>query len=303
MNIGLRARGWLALERFASGIRRRDVNVDSLSVPYLEAGTGPVLVLLHGFGADGYHFARVAKHLRGRFRVLCPDLPGFGSASRDRRLRHDIPSQAAHVVRFLDALGIQRAHIGGNSMGGFVAAQIAIDQPDRVSSLWLLNALGCPTALQSEMFATYTREGHLPLLVRSKADFDRLVSMVTAKAVLMPRSLREAYAKRAIADLPLHTDILDELTQHSPPLTAQKAIAELPVCIVWGARDRILSPACVVEQQTVFPNHQIVMMPDVGHLPMIESPAQTARDYLRFFDAKVAGSEGSLSASSKSTNR
>ena len=87
----------MTLERLSSGLKERCVQVGSLEIPYLETGHGPPLILIHGFGGDSYNFARVARHLRRRFRVLIPDLPGFGKATRAAELTYSIDSQADRI--------------------------------------------------------------------------------------------------------------------------------------------------------------------------------------------------------------
>jgi len=293
---------WMAVERLRSGLRQRTVCIAGCKSPYLEGGAGPTLILIHGFGGDSYSFIRVAAHLRRRFRVLIPDLPGFGGATRDPAVRHDMHSQARHLTDFMDALGLKTAHIGGNSMGGFVASQLAIDYPTRVQSLWLLEALGCPAARESEMFREFVTTGRLALIIRTDADYDQLIGMVSAKKLLLPRSVRRMLADRAKQDADLHSAIAEELAEKVPTLTEQHAHTQVPTLLVWGALDRILSPSCIPEQQAVFPNHAVIVMEGIGHLPMLESPRTAALDYLSFFDSRVATVGGASRADSSSTN-
>ena len=75
-------------------------------MPYLEGGQGEPLVLIHGFSADKDNFTRVARFLTPHYRVICPDLPGFGDATRDPSARHGIADQVTRLKAFLGALGI-----------------------------------------------------------------------------------------------------------------------------------------------------------------------------------------------------
>jgi triacylglycerol lipase len=278
---------WLTVERWASGMRAKIVNVGPLSIPYLEGGRGPDLLLIHGFGADGYNFTRVASYLRKRFHVIIPDLPGFGSATKSPTLAYDAKSQARYIAEFMNTIGVSSAHVGGSSMGGLIAAELALQYPQRVKSLWLLNALGCPAARNSEIFEDYKRTGKHALIIRSPEDFENCLKWVSAKRILLPQSLRSMYAARAIADAPLHEKISTSLTEETADLVAQKSTITQPTLIVWGMKDRVLSPECVPEQQQVFPNHQVILMKDIGHLPMIENARKSAHDFFTFFDSYV----------------
>ena len=132
------ARLFRSLDRRAGRLHVCRVDVNPINWHVLEGGRGETLVLLHGFNADADHFNRVARHLTGHFRILAPDLPGFGetlsSASNDYR----IEAQAETVVEWMDGVGIQRCYLGGSSMGGFIACAIAARYPDRIRALWLL---------------------------------------------------------------------------------------------------------------------------------------------------------------------
>src|SRR5471030_1702940 len=116
------ARLGLALERRRSGLRLGDVQHQQqpgLRMPYLEGGSGDTLVLVHGFAGDKDNFTRMARFLTPHYRVICPDLPGFGDASRDPGASYAIAAQVERLRAFLDVHAPGRIHLGGNSMGGY----------------------------------------------------------------------------------------------------------------------------------------------------------------------------------------
>ncbi|WLW57664.1 alpha/beta fold hydrolase [Streptomyces sp. YU58] len=122
----------------------RFVVVGGLRIHYKRAGGGPALVLLHGSASSLQHFDRAADLLSESFDVIRPDLPGFGltgpRADRDYR----IPAYAATVADFLEALGVPRYAVAGNSLGGNIAWNLALDHPERLTGLVLVNATGYP---------------------------------------------------------------------------------------------------------------------------------------------------------------
>ena len=122
----------------------RSVSVDGLRVHYERAGHGPAVVLLHGSGSSLEGFERVAELLSASHDVIRPDLPGFGRTGprpdRDYRVR----TYAGTIARFTTALGLPRFAVAGNSLGGNIAWNLALDFPDRVDGLVLVNATGYP---------------------------------------------------------------------------------------------------------------------------------------------------------------
>jgi len=268
------ARASLALERKRSGLTLRHA-----SLPYLDSGAGTeVLLLVHGFAGDKDNFTRIARFLAPHYRVIIPDLPGFGDARRDPGARHDMATQVENLRTFMAELGVQRFHMGGNSMGGFIAAEFAARYPEQVQSLWLLAPAGTDEAFETPAFQDYLAGGSMPLLVREVRDFDTMMATCMAKAPYFPYSLKRVLARRAMADYPLHCELLKQLVG-SPRL---RAPIDVPALIVWGTEDRILSLKGASATKALMPNARLVVMEGVGHLPMLETTRRTAYEFLDF---------------------
>jgi pimeloyl-ACP methyl ester carboxylesterase len=277
----------LALERRISGLTTRTLHVDGFDMPYLEGGKGDVLLLIHGFGGDKDNFTRIARFLTPHYRVIIPDLPGFGDATRDPKASYAMADQVARIHGFITQLGIARLHLGGNSMGGFISAQFTVPYGHMVQSLWLLDPGGTRASHSSPMLLNYEKTGLNPLLVRRVEDFNETVRATTYKTPFLPRFARIALGRRAVADFELHTRIMRQLAD-SPLLEETYQPMATPALVVWGKEDEILSPAGAQSFKELFPNAQVIMMKGIGHLPMAEVPKQTAADYLRF-RAALAG--------------
>ena len=268
------ARASLALERKRSGLTLR-----RSSLPYLEGGSGSeVLLLVHGFAGDKDNFTRIARFLTPHYRVIIPDLPGFGDARRDPGARHDMATQVENLRALMAELGVQRFHMGGNSMGGFIASEYAARYPEQVASLWLLAPAGTDETLESPAFRQYLAGDGMPLLVPETGDFDKLMAACMATPPFFPYSLKRVLAQRAVADYPLNCAFMRELVD-SPKL---RGPIKTPALIVWGMEDRILSPKGAAATQALMPNARLVMMEGIGHLPMLEATRRTARDVLDF---------------------
>lgn len=130
-------------EHYIDG-RSRFITVDGLSVHYKREGRGPVILLLHSSGSSLLGFDQLTQRLAGDFEIVRLDLPGFGltgpRADRDYR----ISTYVAFVARFMSVFALERFSIAGSSLGGNIAWNFAIDHPDRVDALILMNATGYP---------------------------------------------------------------------------------------------------------------------------------------------------------------
>src|SRR3546814_3852481 len=114
------------------------------SWPYLEGGDAskPLLLLVHGFAGDKDNWSMIAPYLTRDYHVIAPDLPGFGENERNPDLAYDLQAQTARLKAFADTLGLSRPHVGGHSMGGWIALRYATEYPAALASLILLHNAG-----------------------------------------------------------------------------------------------------------------------------------------------------------------
>jgi pimeloyl-ACP methyl ester carboxylesterase len=140
----------LNVQRVQAGLDRKEIQLaDSLRYVYLEGGKGEPLMLLHGFGADKDNFTPVAGYLTKHYRVIIPDLIGFGESTHPVDADYSPPEQAKRLWAFAHALGVTSMHLGGSSMGGHIAMTYAALYPEEVKSLWLLDPGGVWSAPKS----------------------------------------------------------------------------------------------------------------------------------------------------------
>lgn len=277
------ARLALALERARSGMTTELTRVAGLDISYFHGGKGDTLLLLHGFGADKDNFVRAARHLRRRFRVIAVDLPGFGQSSRPEDRSYTIAEQAAGLHEIVTHLGLERFHLGGSSMGGAIAIDYAAAHPERVASLWLLAPAGVLGASDSEVIAEYRNHGRSLLVVERAKDFWKLLALVMQKPPFFPYSVKRTLGERAANDAPLHRRIFEELVTSAASEERGRAVGA-PALIVWGSEDRVLDVSGAALLHAAMPASKMSLIDGIGHLPMLESPRRTARDYIDFVD-------------------
>ena len=104
-----------------AGVKASSLSVEGYEIPFYEGGEGEPLVLIHGFGGSKISFVQTARWLTPHYRVILPEVPGFGATKRDLSRDHSIRGQVQTLYGFFNKLGIRRFHLGGNSMGGHIS--------------------------------------------------------------------------------------------------------------------------------------------------------------------------------------
>lgn len=162
----------MGFEHRVRGLEVRTADVDGLEMAYYDGGprNAPAIVMLHGFSADKDLWVRFADPLTEDYRVIIPDLAGHGQTPFVAGADYSAPAQAARVLALLDRLGIERSHLIGNSMGGFVAATLALQHPGRVRSLGLSDAAGV-TAPEPSVGDHLRARGRNPFLLEDRSQF------------------------------------------------------------------------------------------------------------------------------------
>jgi len=272
------ARSALAIERFKAGLQKQSLTTNNMQFVYLAGGEGPAVVLLHGFGGSKDNFTRLANRLSGDYKIIIPDLPGFGESTRNPEWNYAMSAQVSRLHAFITALGIQSFHLAGNSMGGGIATAYAARHPDRVKSLCLLAPGNVSCAPPSELFLM-VENGKNPFFVKDLEDYSELMKMVFADVPFIPRPIRVYFAEQMRKDQKFLKQAMNDILK--APYAVEKHICEYPgpILAVWGDKDRILHPKGADILAEKAPRIQKAIIKDCGHLPMLEKPKQTARIY------------------------
>jgi pimeloyl-ACP methyl ester carboxylesterase len=266
---------------------QRLATVKGVDVAYVDEGEGPVLVLLHGSGpgASGWsNYSRNIPVLSRDYRVICPDLPGFG-ASGVKPVEAPIPGfWAETIAALLESLGIARAHFVGNSMGGMVALKIALERPGLVDRMVLMGPGGgfaiysnFPTPGIVNLLTFYEGEG--PTLDKVRFFIDQSV-FDKAKLTddLVQDRLEAALDPRIVAQPPMRPGPAGAPEE----LWRDPLLMRLPhdVLIIWGREDRVvpLDTGMILMRQ--IPKARLLVVPQCGHWVQWEHPAE--------FNAQVA---------------
>jgi len=243
---------------------------DSKSPPVLacrQAGEkdGPALVLLHGFGGSGHHFDPLLEELTARFRVLLPDLPGHGDSVAVSGSRH-ARAGAQAVLATMDALGCDRFHLAGFSLGGAVSCLVAAQAPDRVLSLTLLAPGGFGPRIAAETLRAFGAAR------TSEAVRSGLAAMMAPGAAVAEEDVAQVVSERQderrVADLvAVAAQITRDGRQGVLPPSLLEDIA-CPVRVVWGTADPVLP---VPQRDTLPARFDLRLAEGAGHLLVREA--------------------------------
>lgn len=255
-------------------------------IRYLETGAahgGVPVVLVHGFGGDlnGWLFNQGA--LAERYRVIALDLPGHGESSKDVGAG-DLTTLSGAVVSFLAALGVERAHLVGHSLGGAIALRVALDQPARVASLTLI----CPAGFGAEINAAFT--GGLVAATRRK-QLQPVLEMLFANPDLVSRDMVENMLRAKRLDGAQEALAAIEGANFAGGRQAETLAGRLgelrvPVQVIWGAEDKII-PA---SHASALPSDvHVAALPGAGHMPHMERAAEVNRILLDAIEARSSG--------------
>jgi pimeloyl-ACP methyl ester carboxylesterase len=241
-------------------LKLRDVNVDGRRARYTVAGSGEPLVLVHGLAGSLRWWSDVTSLLAAQRRVYAVDLP---RPSRGARPMH----VSSWLVRWLAAVGLERADLAGHSLGGIAAAEVARTRPELVRRLVLVAPAGIPCGRT-------IAQRVLPLL-GELADLRGRLSLVVGDAL----RLGPFGAARGIAFV------------SSRDLRGQLAAVRAPTLLVWGDRDRLVPSRIAEEWHRALPRSRIVYV-DSGHVPMLEAPQAVAACILAFLGEQLDDDAG-----------
>ncbi|MFC3505733.1 alpha/beta fold hydrolase [Micromonospora krabiensis] len=274
--------------------RPRHVTVAGRRVRHRIDGDGPPVVLLHGIGRTMRDFTEQHELLAQRFRVHSVDLPGYGG-SLPMTEPYSLPALARFVAGYLDAVGVdQPAHLVGNSLGGAVAMQLAVTEPERVASLALVASAGFGQEVALALRLLSLRPlGRLMLRPRHRSALrvERALfhdpSFATADRVAYALEVaRQPYAPRVLLEtLRSLGGFRGARPEWREELLTQLAARDVPVLVVWGDRDLILPAAHLDAARERLPRARTHLFQDCGHMPQIERAAEFHRLLLDFWSS------------------
>src|SRR5438445_2925860 len=243
------------------GIREETANLGGVLMHYYCSGRrGTPVILIHGLGNSAEVWAALMPLLSKEYLVYAPDMPGFGKTP----LAPQGTNVATHVLyleRFLDALGYPQVTLVGNSLGGWIATRFAIANSERVNRLYLLNSAGLRREQMNSPYAV-----------------DRIAAQLSANHMLgyprpLPGFILDAIVR--VSQMPAYANFVKgyDIQEELDSVLSQ---VQTPTTIIWGEQDKIFPITCAYDLHTGIANSELVLLPDVGHLPQLQASAKVA---------------------------
>lgn len=256
---------------------------------------GPVIMLLHGSNASLHTWEPLAKRLGGTYRIVTLDLPGHGltGGTPDKDYSADGMMEAVDVVAA--KLGLERFTLGGNSMGGWVAWRYALARPERVDALLLIDAAGMP--LRKGEKRPPSNIGFRVL----EYPFGRWLATQITPRSLVEESLRGSIAKQSIVDDAMidrywellrfpgnrEATVLRARMDREPAMASRAGAIKAPTLILFGKQDRLINPTASQTFNERIAGSEVVLLDNIGHLPMEEAPDETTAAIAEFLKRRL----------------
>lgn len=268
--------------RRSAGVVSKEAPGEGFRWPYLEGGNGETVVLFHGFGMSGDLWGDLLPALSKKFRVVTPDMPGFGNNTRVKEASYDLKGQAHLLDRFLGRLGLKTFHLVGFSMGGGVAAWYAAEFPGKVRKLVLIDAFGVKASKKTDTEKALDR-GEKLLVFRTVAEYDALMALAYFKAPDIPGHIKRHIATLGAKDYDFHRMIFDSLGKDGLGVNEMRlGRINAPTLVLWGAEDRIFDVSCAEKYCAGIKNCSKVIVSGSGHMVYIEKAGESVRAVMSF---------------------
>ncbi|MGZ8178037.1 alpha/beta fold hydrolase [Williamsia sp. SKLECPSW1] len=272
----------------------RHVVLHGEHIAYRDAGRGDTLLLIHGMAGSSATWDAVVEPLSRRYRVVAPDLPGHGASSKPRG-DYSLGAFAAFLRDLLDHLGIDRATIVGQSLGGGIAMQFTYQHPERCERLVLIGSggLGPEVNWTLRLLAAPGAELMLPVIaprwaVAAGVRVRRWLAATGFESARADQSW-QAYASlsdRATRDAFLRTlrSVVDHRGQAVSAVSRLHLNAELPTQLIWGEDDKIIPVAHGYAAHEAMPHSRLEVLDGVGHYPHAEAPEKVVAIMTEFME-------------------
>lgn len=241
----------------------------------------PTVVMVHGFTGSKENWYPLAERLGGHYRLVIPDLPGWGESQRLDGADYGFKAQAARLAAFLREVRRDGSPVVllGHSMGGGIVAITAADHPELVARLGLIDAAG--VRFRDNVFGTEVLAGKNPFAVQDAASLQRYLDTVfhdrTTQPVI-PWPASQAVIDWRIAQAPFEQQVLDRIGRSDERFLPgeRAALIRQPALLLWCRQDRVIDPSAMALYAEKMPQAMLISLDGCGHMSIIEKPDDVA---------------------------
>jgi triacylglycerol lipase len=271
----------------APAAAEKTATVYGVKIRYQEAGSGPVVILLHGLGGDASNWAPTIGPLSQKFRVIVPDQVGFGKSDKPF-INYRVGTYVDFLAGFYKELKIEKASLVGNSLGGWISAAFALAYPDKVDRLVLVDAAGFALAGNADPrvlngLNPATREGIkqiLPLIFYNK----QLYANEATVDLFFTR-------KMTVGDGYTVQKVVESVVRGEDVLDNRLGALKHPTLIVWGREDGLTPLAMGERFKKEIAGSELLIIEECGHVPQMEKAAEFNAAVVKFLGAAAVANK------------
>ena len=271
-------------QRVLAGLEVADVNAAGHRWVYAHAedapSGAPVVVMLHGFTGSKENWYPLATRLHGKYRLLLPDLPGWGESERKPGADYGFGAQAQRVAAFIQAESPGKPVVLlGHSMGGGIAALVAARYPALVAKVALLDSAG--VRFNDNQFGLDVLAGKNPFAVTDPASLQRYIDTVFHRQQAkpwIPWPASSGMIRMRKRDAAFEQSVLDRIGRGPEQFAPGEEAANIhqPALLLWGRQDAVIDPSAMALFAAKMPQARQVLVDDAGHMSLMEQPAAVA---------------------------
>lgn len=259
-----------------AGIRGKYVKVGPHRVHYFVGGRGKPLLLIHGLGSRSEDWTpQIPFYAKNGYRVYAIDLLGCGRTDRPD-IAYTMQQQAELVHGFLDALSLKQSDVAGWSMGGWVALELALEDPERIRRLVLMNSAGISfhTTLTPDLFEP-----------RTVYELKRMEEILTSQPRSLPGFFQQDILRVMRRNFPVIRRALESMIRDQDALEGRLAQLDLPVLIVWGKDDALIPSSTGSRMHRLISQSVLQLYDGCGHLAPAMCADRIVPKVLEFLDS------------------
>jgi pimeloyl-ACP methyl ester carboxylesterase len=265
------------LRLLADGFHKRSMVINGYHVFYLEGGpaSGSPVVLIHGLGSKAQQdWVALAPYLvRAGYHVYAMDLLGYGRSAKPAEFSYSVSDEAEFVESFLGANRLTSVALGGESMGGWIAATVALDRPDLVTRLILFDSAGMKFELSFDQ-AIFTPQ--------TEQQVDELMAVVSPNLPRLPQFVKSDYIRRSKRYGWVVQRALASMSSGADDLDQKFSALKMPLLIVWGKQD-VMTPLSLGESMhRAAPQSVLAIYDGCGHIAVVTCINQMVPTVLSF---------------------
>lgn len=267
------------------------VKVGDYTLHYLEAGQGEPMILIHGWICWGAYWKKIIPLIKDRYHIYAPDLLGHGISDKplDKKVSYGTDAQCERIIAFMNALGIQKAYLVGHSMGGEIAAKVALAEPGRVKRLVLVCAAGMEEAPKRlPGLLRFGRALHMEGMAAGVLDEGMLRRHTPGLMFYKENKMPDEFVKDLVmTNLKTRDDrkIMARVTKEGlfqDFLDKRCADIKAPTLVISAKYDRVIVPSTGERYSRLIPGAEYLLIDKAAHMVPWEQPGQVADNIVRF---------------------